>query len=422
MKDVVLKYIDDHREEYIEDLLKLIRMPSADGGPTVAQEMVEKKLVSLGFDTKRFMGLDERSLELPDFCRPDFEYDEDAYNVDGFIKGSGKKPSMMLFGHIDTEAEGYFGVDDPYNAYIDNGKVYGLGSSDDKGGIMMMLEAVDALMHVNKDLGFDLHVLSILGKHGGAMGTLSAMMKGYTGANSIYLHPAETGHGFAEIKNISLGVLDLDIDVFGKPGVAHDDLDMGVNANIGAAKLITVLEEYNQKMRKENIFDFGSFAGQPSFILNVGSVSSCAGYGGIAQKCRVSLRIRFFNPWTIKSIEDDLLAYLKENLEDIDYKVNRGNFNATPAMIDNDNSFIKLIEKNINEVTGIDEFIHQYHGGSDIRLPMLYGNSCSVGIGPSCKLPGKGSGEMEWMDVEDYITGIRILASILCDYNDSISL
>lgn len=418
MKEQVLKYIDEHREEYISDLLKIIRMPSADGGPTVAQEMVKEKLEKLGLTTVSFMGLDERSLDLPDFCRPDFEYDKGAYNLDGFLKGKGTRPSLMLFGHIDTEAEDYFGTADPYNAYIDNSRVYGLGASDDKGGIMMMIEALDALMHINKELNFDLHVLSILGKHGGAMGTLSALMKGYTGVNSIYLHPAETGHGFAEIKNISLGVLDLDIYVKGKPGVAHDDLDTGVSANVGAGRLVTVLEDYNRKMRKENIFDFGSFKGQPSFVLNTGRIVSDSGYGGIAQNCRISLRMRFFEPWTIASIEEDLMRYLSKNVSDVDYEVRRGNFNASPCMVDNDDPFVKLIEKNIGEVTGISEFIHQYHGGSDIRLPMLYGNSCCVGIGPSCKLPQKGSGEMEWMDVDDYIAGIRILASILCDYND----
>ena len=67
-----------------------------------------------------------------------------------------------------------------------------------------MLEAVRTALHFRPDLGYDLTVMSILGKRGGAFGTLSALTKGYTANSTLYIHPAETGHGFREIKNISL--------------------------------------------------------------------------------------------------------------------------------------------------------------------------------------------------------------------------
>ena len=91
---------------------------------------------------------------------------------------------------------------------------------------------------------------------------------------------------------------------------------------------------------------------------------------------------------------------------------------ATPAMVDTDSSIVRLIKNNITRITGIQDFIHQYHGGSDIRLPILYGSSCCVGIGPRCELPAQGSGEMEWMSIDDYISGVKILAGILYDYQN----
>jgi len=39
-----------------------------------------------------------------------------------------------------------------------------------------------------------------------------------------------------------------------------------------------------------------------------------------------------------------------------------------------------------------------------------------VGIGPACSLPQQNSGEMEWMSIDDYIDGIKILVSILYNY------
>ncbi|MBQ5805571.1 MAG: M20/M25/M40 family metallo-hydrolase, partial [Erysipelotrichaceae bacterium] len=89
---------------------------------------------------------------------------------------------------------------------------------------------------------------------------------------------------------------------------------------------------------------------------------------------------------------------------------------AEAAMVENDDPFVRFVEKSISAVVGEQEFIHQYHGGSDIRFPILYGNSRCVGIGPYCELPKQGSEEKEWIDIDDYLKGIAILTTILLDY------
>jgi len=96
--------------------------------------------------------------------------------------------------------------------------------------------------------------------------------------------------------------------------------------------------------------------------------------------------------------------------------IEKGPLRASPAMVDTDHSFVQMVQQNITEVTGITDFIHQYHGGSDIRLPILYGNCQCIGIGPSCHLPEANSKEKEWISVDDYINGIKILARILYEF------
>ena len=423
MLEKILNDIDNHKEELIDGLIELIRLPSSDEEETIAQRFVERKLEELGFDVQTFKGIDERCLNADDYCEPDIIYHKNAYNVAGVYKNESDLPSLMLFAHIDSEHKDYFGkFDNPYEAYEENNKIYGLGSSDDKGGIAMMLFALEYVQkHVGK-LPYDITVLSVLGKHGGAYGTLSALMKGYRGDYSLYLHPAETGNGFGEIKNISLGVVDLDISVKGKQPKLHDDLDPGMNANIILSQIALWLDAYNKDMRKKHVFDFGSFNGTPSYVLNVGTIDGAAGYGGVCQNANMKVRIRFFKPLTIDDVVSGVKDYLKEcclkhdciRFEDID--IVKGNFNASPAIVDNDDQFVKFVEKQVTDVSGITEFIHQYHGGSDIRLPILYGNSKCVGIGPCCHLPYFNEGKREYIDVDDYITGIKILASILYRY------
>lgn len=422
MLEKIIEDIENNREEIVDGLCKLINLTSADGKETAAQIIVKDMLDEIGFETDCFKGVDERCLSLADYCKPDICYDENAYNVVGKLSANNTDKSLMLFGHIDTEAENYFGdFTNPYEAYIKDNRIYGLGSSDDKGGIAMMLYAAKyALKHIKK-LPYDLTVMSILGKHGGAYGTLTALMKGYTAENSIYLHPAETGHGFAEIKNISLGVIDMTIKVKGIPGEMHDDLATGTNSNVIAGKVIGYLEKLNKENREKYRFNFGSFASEPSYVLNIGSVNSNYGNGGISLNTEIKLRVRFFFPLTIDTVVEQVKSCLvnglkKDGIDESLVEIELGSFRASPAMVANEHPFVKMIENNIQKQTGINEFIHQYHGGSDIRLPMIYGNSNCVGIGPSCVLPEKGSGEMEWISEEDFITGVKILAAILYNY------
>jgi len=400
-------------------------LESSDGKTTNAQSFVERELKELGFEVTTFKGIDERCLNLDDYCPLEQPFHPEAYNVAGVHRSDSDKPSLLLFGHIDTESEDYFGhFEDPYKAEIKDGKIYGLGASDDKGGIAMMLYALKYVKKHLNTLPFDCTVLSILGKHGGAAGTLSALVKGYTADYGIYLHPAETGHGFAEIKNISLGAVDLNIIVNGKPGKNHDDLDTGINANVLLSYIAVWLEEFNQKMRDIHRFDFGSFKGEPSFILNIGTLSSNSGYGGIAQKAEMKVRIRFYYPLTVSDVISQIEQFLKEKIEVssvMDFSqltIEKGPLRASPAIVETESEFVQMVEKHVQEETGIIEFIHQYHGGSDIRLPILYGNCQCIGIGPSCDLPEQNSNQREWISIEDYLTGIKILARILYHFKD----
>ncbi|MBE6107533.1 MAG: M20 family metallopeptidase [Erysipelotrichaceae bacterium] len=423
MLNKILNDIECSKESLIEGLEELIRLKSSDGKATEAQKWVENKLNLLGFEVSSFKGVDEKCLKLDDYCPLDQPFHEDAYNVAGVHHSETSHPSLLLFGHIDTESEDYFGKTDfPYEAFHQDGKIFGLGASDDKGGIAMMMYALEFVQkHIGK-LPYNCTVLSILGKHGGAAGTLSALVKGYRGDLGLYLHPAETGHGFAEIKNISLGAVDLNITVTGKPGKKHDDLDTGINANLLLAKVALWLEDYQQKMRNLYRFSFGSFQNEPSYILNIGSMNSSSGYGGIAQTASMKVRIRFFYPLTLNEVVEDITNMLhqhilaEQNMTLDQLHIEKGPLRASPAMVDTDHSFVQMVQQNITEVTGITDFIHQYHGGSDIRLPILYGNCQCIGIGPSCHLPEANSKEKEWISVDDYINGIKILARILYEF------
>ena len=69
-------------------------------------------------------------------------------NVIGLLEGKQKGRSLMLCGHMDTV--GVVGMDAPFDPVEKDGRVYGRGSQDMKGGLASMIAAA---LHVSKNGG-----------------------------------------------------------------------------------------------------------------------------------------------------------------------------------------------------------------------------------------------------------------------------
>src|SRR6478672_1202293 len=60
-------------------------------------------------------------------------------NVIGVVEGRSKGPSLMLCGHVDTV--GVEGMTRPFDPVDRDGRLYGRGSQDMKGGLAAMIDA-----------------------------------------------------------------------------------------------------------------------------------------------------------------------------------------------------------------------------------------------------------------------------------------
>jgi len=94
-------------------------------GEGAAAEVVRKALVKAGLDVT----LQEAAPGRP--------------NVVGVLEGREPGPSMMFCGHIDTV--GVEGMSDPFDPYEENGRLYGRGAQDMKGGVAAMIAAAGVL-------------------------------------------------------------------------------------------------------------------------------------------------------------------------------------------------------------------------------------------------------------------------------------
>lgn len=78
--------------------------------------------------------------------------------------GDGEGPKVMLNGHLDTVSAGEGWFHSPYDAHEEDGRIYGLGAADMKGGCAAAMMAVIALMHRREELSGELLLSCVFGE------------------------------------------------------------------------------------------------------------------------------------------------------------------------------------------------------------------------------------------------------------------
>jgi succinyl-diaminopimelate desuccinylase len=210
----ILTFID---ETYGIRLLKdMVKIPSVVGDERDLAEFLEKELKALGFET-RLQWVQDR--------RP---------NVIGIHRfGEGKL--FMLNGHLDTVpiCEGW--ATDPFKPVEKEGKLYGLGSFDMKGGIACILTALKAIRDSGTQLKGTLAFSGVVDEEGHSEGARGILKTELAKADAVLI-----GEPHDDIDLGITGKVLYELIVKGKSAHAFQPQE-GVNAVEEAAKIITAL-------------------------------------------------------------------------------------------------------------------------------------------------------------------------------------
>ncbi|MCS0543636.1 ArgE/DapE family deacylase, partial [Aeromonas veronii] len=124
--------------------------------------------------------------------------------------------SLLLNGHIDVVPEGDITQwdMDPYSAEVKDGKLYGRGSTDMKGGNVAMLLAIQAIKESGIQLKGDVIFQSVIEEESGGAGTLATIIKGYKADGAIIPEPTNM-----KIFPKQQGSMWFKIDIYGR--IAH---------------------------------------------------------------------------------------------------------------------------------------------------------------------------------------------------------
>lgn len=188
----VLGLVENSQEELIRLLQELIAFKTvtpkdgerAAGGEFVGyQNFIRRMLVNLKADQIDLWEVDASALEIFPGCG--VSPDRDLSNMPvlvGNFKGSGGGKSLILNGHYDVVPEGNLDhwQHPPFDGQIMDGKLYGRGACDMKGGIAATLIALQSILQAGVKLKGDLLFQSVMDEEISCMGTLACCQRGYT--------------------------------------------------------------------------------------------------------------------------------------------------------------------------------------------------------------------------------------------------
>ncbi|GGF93153.1 ArgE/DapE family deacylase [Paenibacillus abyssi] len=197
LQERIHQRVEAKREEIIALLQDMVRIPSVthppggDEGPV--QVYMANKYKEMGLTVDVFEPTEVAGIEEHEGWWPGLDY-TNRPNVVGVWKGSGGGKTLILNGHCDVVDEGPHELwkHDPFSGIVEDGKLYGRGSVDMKGGIAAMTMAVECLQELGITLQGDVILQSVVNEElGGYNGTLACILRGYEGDAAIVTEPSD---------------------------------------------------------------------------------------------------------------------------------------------------------------------------------------------------------------------------------------
>jgi len=258
----VLDLIDEHAQEVVEFLRQLLAFETITPDAEVVehdafirhQAFVQETLTAMGFGDIDVFEVDPAELE--DAPGLGIVTDRDMRNMPvlvGRLPGAGKGRSLILNGHYDVVPLGLREnwKQDPFAGDIVDGRIYGRGTNDMKGGIAAMVKAVRFIQGAGLALEGDLLVEIVPDEEATCMGTLGACQRGYKADAAIITEPTNMHVGTAV-----RGHMGGRVTVRGRAGHAeqpqpHFREGGAVNAISKAMRVMQGMEEATEQWRTQ---------------------------------------------------------------------------------------------------------------------------------------------------------------------------
>lgn len=161
------------------------------------------------------------------------------FNVVTLLKGSRPGPRIMLNGHVDTVEVGRGWTRDPFGGTVEDGRMYGRGTTDMKAGVACILWAAAKCKQEGLPRKGELTVAAVVDEEAVDLGTCALVQQGFTKGLDFAMVAESTD---LQVVNAHRGRTVIEVTVNGRAAHSHWP-DHGVNAIEKASILINAITQ-----------------------------------------------------------------------------------------------------------------------------------------------------------------------------------
>ena len=289
----VMDYIDEHRDEIISFMQRLIQTRSVTGDEAEIGRLLAEECSKDGLEAEIVEPAENRT------------------SVVARYRGATGEPRVMVYSHIDTVPPG--DPDQwkhpPFSATIADGQMWGRGAADNKIATCAVTMAFRAIRSLGISLKGDIVFAHVADEEkGGVYGFRNILDEGYAeGVDYLFYGHGGSGEHIGIAANGSVSVV---ITVKGR--AAHtQSLEDGINAVVKAAELIGRFGELADEVNSRVYH----LPGTDTVMKSRFSINKCEGYVAtncVPDRCEVIIDRRVTPAEDIRRVEDEIRRVLEE--------------------------------------------------------------------------------------------------------------
>jgi succinyl-diaminopimelate desuccinylase len=317
--------------------------------------------------------------------------------------GPRERPTLIINGHLDVvPVAAAAWTHDPFDPHVENGRLYGRGTADMKGGIAAAICALSVLARAGRAPACDVvfHLVADE-ERGGRFGTRALLEAGLiTGDACLVPEPTDLDLCVAE-----RGLLQAMLTVHGRPGHGSRPRD-AVSAIEHAAQLVLAL----------HAADFGDpdhpLLGKPT--ANIGTIAGGDTFNTVAESCVIGLDRRVLPGATEEKAEAEVRARIAAaGVEGLSYDFAVETFGEASEM-PADDPWVKEVGAAVARATGRQPGIIGMSFTTDARFVRNQARIPTVVCGPGAVEQAHGNDE--WVAVDRLADATAAYAELLAAF------
>lgn len=321
------------------------------------------------------------------------------FNALGILHGNGGGRSLMLNGHLDTV--GVEGMEDPFSARVENGRLYGRGAQDMKGGLATAMAAVGTLARGPRLKG-DVVLAAVADEENQSLGTRALLQEVRSDA-AIVMEP--TG---LEVATAHKGFAWAEVETLGR--AAHGSRPQeGVDAIVFMGRVLGGIERLQDRLA----------SGPQHPLLGSGSIHASQIAGGqelssYPARCRLSVERRLVPGEDAATLETELNSIVRRlGRQDPHFRAQiTVGYSANPLETPRESPLVARLAASVARVTGRAAVLGVQAFWTDAALLSEAGIP-SVLFGPG----GEGlHSAVEYVRIDDVVICARALVECARDF------